>query len=214
MTKTTIRRVLLAGFSVMCFAVPGAALGGVSQTGAPGDWFVWNRYNWAPPAYHACPFGGDWCVDIYGGAGAAVRYYDYYHWGEAGMNTVDLIADGCSPCGCSEAGGYVKIEIYDHYVQRFLGWIVYAHLDNRRVARVNNMPNHTVLGYVAGIPSNSNNGCYNVVTSEGTHTHFEQFNYDSQWACWYPHAPTTTLFYGNMLGWVGDTGRYAKGSCW
>jgi hypothetical protein len=166
----------------------------------------WDRFDIAGPSWHHNPWGGDWAVDFYGAPGDLVRFrIKELNPSTTSGDAFGVVESNASSCGSpfDEAGTAYQIGVYDGDGNH-VGWVLYAHVETSGVGLlpVGSVVLHgDVLGTIEQFAFSS---CFQVTTPEGVHTHVEMFN-DSDYACYVPYAPDTTLFARDAMGGIGTS---------
>lgn len=154
--------------------------------------------------------GGDWSLDYFAVPNTEVRL------SAAGVGVaptmyarVRAIAPTCNGDSFGgDAGNTVFVDLYGPTMSQWRGWISFGHLKDISVAPTQWISAGQLLGKTE--LWNYWNGCWQVSTQSGVHTHIEMHN-RQRYACFVDwQAMGWNLTYGAVLGYVGraDSGAY------
>jgi murein DD-endopeptidase MepM/ murein hydrolase activator NlpD len=97
----------------------------------------------------------------------------------------------------ANSGTFVKVEwIVDGAA---VGWTYYGHLADVQVSDGQSITQDTVLGYLSQHPYQE--GCWEVTSDNGVHTHFIAFSYGT-WSCYIDPGSGSLLDRGSPIGKV------------
>ena len=128
------------------------------------------RHPTTHPSTHHRPYGGNLSVDLYAQEGTAVRVRVLNPTGTLEVRVARVYPTPTnSGLNC---GTNVKLNILvDGQV---IGWVQYGHLDEVNVQGGQTIANGTILGVLRWWPRSAD--CYDVISANGVHTHFEVRN--------------------------------------
>ena len=151
------------------------------------------------PGHHHTPYGtgGDWAMDLAAGAGTRVHVNLAHATGGVSLRVAD-IRSACS-AGAAYGGWLVQVDVT--VAGRYLGWIVYAHV-NPSVSQGQSLSDGQQIGTIWG--GGAGNSCWT-----GAHVHIEPRN-DKHYSCLVPRGEGSSVGTVNDLGVLGGQWRSAK----